>query len=67
MGEDDFPSSEYFHGRSNGIGEDGNHVSSELFIPLMNKIINEYDGTRNEDNVLNHLATTNQGDQHSLV
>jgi hypothetical protein len=38
---DDFPSSEYFHGRSNDIGEDGNHFSSDFDIPLNNEIINE--------------------------
>jgi hypothetical protein len=67
MGDDDFPSSEYFHGRSNDIGEDGNHVSSDFDIPLMNEIINEDDGPRNEDHVLNHSTATNQGDRHSLV
>jgi hypothetical protein len=40
MGDDDFPSSEYFHGRSNDIGEDGNHVSIDFYIPLMYDIIN---------------------------
>jgi hypothetical protein len=67
MGDDYFPSSEYFHGRSNDIGEDVNHVSSDFYIPLVIDIINEYDGPRNEDHFLNHLAATNQGDQHSLV
>jgi hypothetical protein len=66
MGDDDFPSSEYFHGRSNDIGEDGNHVSSDFNIPLMNETINEYDGPRNYDHVLNHSTATNQGDGHSL-
>ena len=40
MGDDDFPSSEYFHERSNDIGEDGNYFSSEFYIPLINDIIN---------------------------
>jgi hypothetical protein len=40
MGDDDFHSSEYFHERSNDIGEDGNHVFSDFYIPPMNKIIN---------------------------
>jgi hypothetical protein len=66
MGDDDFPSSEYFHGRSNYIGEHGNHVSIDFDIPLMNKINNEDDGPRNEYHVLNHLAATNQYNQHSL-
>ena len=64
MGDDDFPSSEYFHGRSNDIGEDDNHFSSDFDIPLMNKIINEDDGPRNEDHVLNHSVATNEGDRH---
>ena len=67
MGDDNFPSREYIHGRSNDIGEDGNHVSSDFDIPLMNKIINEDDGPRNEDHVLNHSTATNQGDRCSLV
>jgi hypothetical protein len=36
-GDDYFPSSEYFHGRSNDICEDGNHFSSEFDIPLINE------------------------------
>jgi hypothetical protein len=67
MGDDDFTSSEYFHGRSNGIGEDGNHFSSDYYIPFMNNIINEDDGPRNEYHVLNHSTATYQGDRHSLV
>jgi hypothetical protein len=66
--DDDFPSSEYFHGRSNDIGEDGSLFSSDFNIPLINKIINEYDdGPRNEDHVHNHSTATNQGDSLSLV
>ena len=68
MGDDDFPSSEYFHGRSNDIGEDGIHFSSEFDIHIINEIINEDDdGPRNEYHVLSHSAATNQGDCHSLV
>jgi hypothetical protein len=67
MGDDYFPSSEYFHGRSNDIGEDGNNVSSDFHISLMNEIINEDDGPWNEYHVLNNSAAINQGDQHSLV
>jgi hypothetical protein len=67
MGDDDFPSTEYFHGRSNDIGKDGNHFSSDFDIPLINKIINEYDGPRNEYHILNHSYPTNQGNRHSLV
>jgi hypothetical protein len=56
-----------FYGRSNDIGEDGNHLSSDFYILLMNEIINEDDGPRNEYHVLNNSIATNQGDQHSLV
>jgi hypothetical protein len=67
-GDDDFPSSEYFHGISNHIGEDGNHFFSDFDIPLIDKIINEDDdGIKNDDHVLNHLVATNQGGRHSLV
>jgi hypothetical protein len=54
------------HGRSNDIGEDGNHFSSDFDIPLINEIINE-DGPGNQDHVLNDSGATNQGDRHSLV
>jgi hypothetical protein len=55
--DDDFPSSEYFHGRPNDIGEDGNHVYNDFYIPLMNEIINEADVPMNEDHVRNHSST----------
>jgi hypothetical protein len=66
--DDDFPSSEDLHGRSNDIGEDGNHFPTEFDIPLSDEISNEDDdGPRNEDHVLSHSSVTIQGGQHSLV
>jgi hypothetical protein len=65
--DDDFSSSEDLHGRSNDIGEDGNHFPTEFDIPLNDEIRNEDDdGPRNEDHVLSHSSATIQGG-HSLV